>query len=294
MLLKVNMGIAHRYLREKGEAGEPGEQLTPLLIENLFELWLFSGVQKQQLFDSFATLASEWTFREPFLAHWFSVCDGLNKRMLHLLYNVPYPYIPTLIPQIQGESNSIQDAALAGSLHSYVVVLEGEYKGITRAKLYNLPVNQVLYLWYRMLFLFEKRELGSAAPETSKATFTVGKCYAQYIEYIARLLKQFAGVARLTPRRTKAIHVTTSEAEKAARAEIVPRFVQSPSFRADLVQLYAWDLISGRLDSIRRESVERGSSLQKLPNGNVILALFGLNIFAQHRPLVIAFPVDGS
>jgi hypothetical protein len=86
--LKVNLGITDYLLADHKEVSGVAEQLGRLAIENLFDLWLRSGLQKVDLGSRLSQLSTQWVHADYVLRTWFAVCLGLSQRLLYILYGL--------------------------------------------------------------------------------------------------------------------------------------------------------------------------------------------------------------
>jgi hypothetical protein len=232
VLLKINLAIVSQLIDEKSDNSNMAE-LVPLLLENLFELILYSGIQKGDFFDTFSTLSWNWTHKEVLITIWCAVCQGLTKRLLSFVYDIHYDYNVHLM-RSQGAQS---DKQLTASINNYVVVLYQDRNKQNFAKLYNIVDEQVLYLWFRLLFLFVKKE-GDCRKAHSLVNSSVNQKFSRsYIETISKILKEFSEVGKLEKEDPVEIIVLQSELMKVSSTHITPRFIQSPTFESELTSL---------------------------------------------------------
>lgn len=234
VLLKINLAIVSQFIDEKGEhSSSLAEQLVPLLLENMFELVLYSGIQKSEFFDIFSNLAWNWTQKEVLMTIWCAVCHGLTKRLLNFVYEVPYDY-NVYVMKGTGVQN---DKQLTASINNYVVVLFQDRNKQNYAKLYNIVNEQVLYLWFRLIFLFVKKEEDCRNAHALINATINQKFTRSYIETIATILQEFSEVGKLERGDPADIIVLQSEITKVSLLFITPRFIQSPAFESELTSL---------------------------------------------------------
>ena len=149
ILLRVNLGVTDAFLiRREGISG-PGAtlQLGKYLIENLFELWINSGVQKIALFGELSRLVRGWTHVGVLIRTWHAVSLGLTRRLLSIIFAKPFPYKIIYTDRTRKYSHSKPT-----SIKNMVIILFPDNK---RSKLFHITDELVLYYWYRFLYIFE-------------------------------------------------------------------------------------------------------------------------------------------
>lgn len=260
VLLKVFMGVADQVLKDPKEtvvlsgkesareraAFELAENsFVPSLIEAMFEIWLVSGTQNADLTDRFAALAYRWTHREIVLHTWYWVCRGLTRRLLNILYGLPYPYTAHLSPkaQIAGQPREalalIEDEFSRSDMQKSVIVFSVAGKDADQRQLFfHISDEQVLYFWLNLWTLFE-RGRGKTQPKAGRAMMSSPGLYQLYIRMIAILSKEFYKVSGLVKRKHKDIYFDLPEISRSNLASfIVPLFPQSPTFKEEFDRLY--------------------------------------------------------
>jgi len=231
----VNLGIADQFLSEKSSdaLGLLADFLAPTLIENLFDMLVYSGTQKKELFDDLSRLACGWTHREIVITNWHAVCYGLTKRLINIIYNLPYEYVP----HIQKSGDAELEERLSRTLSNYVVVQYTEHEK-TRSKLFNVPEEHVLYLWFRLFFMFEKKRIKNKDQHSANVTaFSNGKIYMAYLTAAGKIQEEFTEVGKFGPKKQKDIYFDPADILKAGSIVIKPKFVQSGTYKTELCSL---------------------------------------------------------
>eukprot|EP01022_Parablepharisma_sp_SALTPOND_P028472 TRINITY_DN71015_c2_g1_i1.p1 TRINITY_DN71015_c2_g1~~TRINITY_DN71015_c2_g1_i1.p1 ORF type:complete len:1027 (-),score=106.69 TRINITY_DN71015_c2_g1_i1:12447-15527(-) len=274
-LLRVNIGIANKFLSEPKSLTDPSEQLTQLLIDHVFDLWLRSGVQQPKLFACLSNYASGWIHRENVIQAWARVCKSLTKRLTRVLYNVPYFMSARLLkpPAVTLDLHK----AFAKEQGKYVIVFPHETKEPSSAKVYNLSNEQLIYFWLRFLFLFDRRlacEGADTLGNKRALPFNEPEGYQLYVKCLADILKEFANVGRIVKHSSRDAYYDANEIEKAVKTVIPPRFLQSQQFGEEFKEL-----LCEIMEERKKALVPPG-----MPNGNIILKIFGVNFFeATHQ-----------
>ena len=172
ILLKVHLGISSQFLKDDINPNNPYEQLVPYIVENLFDLWLISEAQKPGLFEFYSKLACEWIHREDVIKSWFSTCKGLTEKFINLVYGGQCIYTPHFIIQ---PTQQIDEASLIKNFGALAIIFPNEKK----PRIYNISPEQVIYLWFRFLLLFENQTVQGKMPKS-------------YLDYVIELLKKIA------------------------------------------------------------------------------------------------------
>ncbi len=245
VLLKVNIGVTNKFLTEMKSPCDPAEQIAQPLIDNLFDVWLRSGVQSPLLFDKLSTYSSEWIHRENVIDAWARVCRGLTRRMLTVIYGAKCcHYAPRLYKYSPGQ-NEFVDSFLRDQDRFVIVQPSESLKEQGTAKVYQIADEQVVYFWYRFLLLFERRLVDSREKkqEISRGSvaFSEPENYQLYVRQLASLLKEFYTAGGSLKGRTKDIHYEAAEIDRASRFQVPARFPQSADFVRDTEQLYCAD-----------------------------------------------------
>ena len=232
VLLKVNLGIADMFLSLPYNPNEISEQLTVSLFSNVFDILLFSGSQNRSLFLCFSDLSSRWLHRENFLNYWFSLCVGLNQRLLNILFGHPYQYryFLTYARKVCGEVYRFD-------MQNYLIVMSSDIE----ANVYNVTDEQVVYLWFRLVFLFDQR-FTSPLPK-GKVILPYPEIYNFYIWKITQMLKEFKKVGGLITRKCKEIFIEKDDYEQAMRFRVDPIGFNGSDFNANIKELYSLFLL---------------------------------------------------
>lgn len=254
VLLKVNMGIANRFLKDQRDLNDPAESLSAPLIENLFELFLYSGTQSIELFDWLSFLSMQWIHRESVLLAWFSVLQGLTQRLLTVIYStstsyISKPYRSLSIPSEPRESYVKKEPPAIKELNKFVVVQLSVAKDQFYGMLFNISDSQVLYLWFRFLKLFESRILQSSflldlpnfagTIEKSKQNFVESGNTKYYVKMLGCILKEFLKVSESNGNRKKReICFDKFDVQNGVKTRVEPRFPQSATFQNEFEDLY--------------------------------------------------------
>jgi hypothetical protein len=82
VVLHVLLGVTDATIR--GKRGI--EELIPLLLKCVLELWMRSGLQSQSLWDTLSTFYVRWADLLIPVQQWVAVTGALNKRVLRILY----------------------------------------------------------------------------------------------------------------------------------------------------------------------------------------------------------------
>lgn len=237
VLLNVILGITDMLVCENSDIND---ELLSYLFETLIEIWLYSGLQKVDLLNCLSMLSSEWILQKSlFLDKWFAVIKGLTRRLLNILFNKPCQYSIFFgkQPLTQSElSTSKSEEAIIKDANLYVYVAFEQ-----KTAVFNIPDEQVLYFWFRFLFLLEPR-LGSQFPSgiqtTRKSLPCIPEKYRHYIKIMSFIIKEFSNVGRISDLKKKEkIYIEQNEFEMLIKLKIVPRFVQSPSYSAEFNEL---------------------------------------------------------
>jgi len=281
VLLRVNLGIANKFLSEPKSQTDPFDLMSQLFIDTLFDIWLKSGTQNDKHFAHLSNFIAGWVHRENVIQAWARVCKGLTKRLLRVLYNVAYSANGRYIkPPQTGQINLIPFDAYDNFLKDqtrYVVILPHESKETQTAKIYNLSNEQLVYFWIRFVLLFERRITNyneNLGFDKKGMPFFENEVHQLYVKCLADILKEFANVGRIVKRTPRDVLYETSEVEKAFKYLIPARFVQNSDYLTEISKLFLEISTEHSMDPIP----------SNVPNGNVIMKLFGINFFeAAHQ-----------
>ncbi len=230
------MGIADLYLLEKPEQNATGEQLTGPLVECVFNLFLYSGSQSPALFDSLSDLAASWTHRYWVIASWHAILQGLTKRLLRVLYGTHYGFSAKIV---RSEDESLE--TLFGlTIEDLVVVRYPEGDRPAHTRLYRISDEQVLYLWYRIILLFERRRLGAGSETLTKgrSLFPDPRLYLKYTRLMADVLDELAMVGKTRMSEEAELAVDLGEMTKATSIQVLPRGAQCGALGKEFAVLY--------------------------------------------------------
>ena len=161
-----------------------------MLIENLFELWIYSGTQNIELFNSFSSLSCEWLHIErysfqaiihfSFIQTWAAVCLGLTRRLLNILYNLPLPFRGIircqqnpLSPNKPPHTHTREEIEPKVLNNLCIIIFPSQVEG-KKSKIFNISSPQVIYFWFRFLYLF-KSEFDIDTPSPFPSPLTDGK-----------------------------------------------------------------------------------------------------------------------
>ena len=271
MLLRVNIGIADKFLSEPKSTTDPSEQIAIVLADHLFDLWLRSGVQEPRLFSYLSYYASGWTHRENVVQVWVNLCKGLTQRVLRILYDTPCSFKAKYLKPIASQPELYD--SFEKDQGRYVIVLPYDSKEPNTARVYNLSDEQLVYLWMRFMLLFERRitfdKMESGTDNKKVLLFNQHESYQLYFKCLADILKEFSNVGRVVNRPEKDVLYDNSEVDKAVKIMIPSRFPQSETFR-DEFRKFIIETVGERKKTL---------SPAAIPSGNIILKIFGVNFF---------------
>lgn len=278
--LIVMLQLTHKHLKEKKGSNDVFEQLAPLLLETTFDLWLKSGIQKNQTFDTFTKFACCWTHREDFLSYWLAVCNGLTQRIINILFDVPNNYILHMNKTTNKAQDTFSESFIAKFQNECVIVHCLDRK----PKIYYMSADHTIYCWYRMLFLLEQNPNN----QDFRGFPVEPEQYATSINLFNSLIKLFSGNGKIEQRKKKDIYLDQEEVERASKNFIEPKVQQHANFSSELNTLYK--IIKEkkfRLKSIKEKREKCSSFPPKMPNGNTMFEMFGIKFFKETRDRVI-------
>ena len=201
------------------------------------------------MFDTLSRLACGWVHRENVISTWGRVSKSLTLRVLNILYGTPayYTMVPHKAAVLTAEAKEAAENFNKNQA-KYVVILPHQIpnvKDANAARIYNIADEQVIYFWFRFLFLFERRlnsgdkKLASETNQVRTAVFNEPEGYRKYVKRLSALLSEFASVGVIVKRPIKTVDYDLSDVDKANKNRIAPKFCQSPAFAEELNTLYS-------------------------------------------------------
>lgn len=237
ILIKVNLGIADMILSESVKLNDPSESIAVSILTTVFDVMIYSGTQKASLFNILSILSFRWTHRESFWSYWGCLCFGLTQRMLNILYGYPYSYVGHIKNQRKSSSNNVASATdiiQTTELQKYVIV--NGFISKQEAKILNICEEQTIFLWFRLVFLFDKRmnmNINAANCNNNKMKLSP-EGFMIYLKKLKKIMKEFSKIGNCKRRE---IIETYIEQEELDIVPITRIELEESEFKANMKKL---------------------------------------------------------